>query len=682
VGKEKKSAMAVALGLSEEQVYSELYSSWLKDTREKNSSDAKKVFRDVVERSFNDKQKEVALRKERIGVNTTITLATLLARSGVVKLDLYHNVLRDTGCEAVAHLLREAPAMTYLNLGANDIGSLGVQALSLAVATHKKLQTLNLGTEVSDTYVNRIDHGCAKILLDGCIRSKSLKALDLSRNPIGKGSQDAFPFLQQLILQSSVLQSLKLADVALNTDSALLLAQAVAKNNSIALLDLAGNNLGPAVGEALGKMLADRSTRSTPSALKTLVLSDNPLIGERNGATSIFNGLAGDKGLNQLSMDNCGIDDTAILVLCQSLAINGTMTHLNLQRNAMTEAGATELARSLLRHPALVHLALAHNKIKDEGTCALASMLEVNGSIQTLDLENTWVGDRGAIALGVALATNKSIATLRLSNNHISDEGGNALVALIEKNRSLQHCSLKGNNMYHCTVMHAQRITGRNRQSKQDEVPNKLKKEVIKLHYQMYKLEEAKTELENQRSKKVDIDKTQERFEQQFRQEEAEFRKKQKELIEQQQQQLSQSQHFENQMKSIAENYQRMLAQHEVDMGTARERYEAEVAEREKAEEELRRVHQEIEHAESLREQRMEELRVKIEETKADREKWIAQTKEVRGQIEEAQARLKELEGSKGASAGSKAPAEPKVPKGEPKGKKGTNDIQNLLASS
>lgn len=666
-------------GLTEEQLFTELYSSWLKDTREKNSSDAKKTYRDVVERSFADK--EVSLRKERIGVNTTITLAALLARSGVTKLDLYHNVLRDTGCEAIAHLMREAPALTHLNLGGNDIGTIGMQALSLAVATHKKLQVLILGTDSSDTYVNRIDSSCAKILLDGCIRNKTLKHLDVSRNPVGKGSQEAFGFLQQLVLQSSVLQTLRLSDVCMSTDSALQIVQAVAKSSTLAFLDLSCNNIGPSVGEALGKLLSDRSTRSTPSSLKTVLLNDNPSLGERNGAVSIFAGLAGDKGLTHLNMDNCGVTDDAVLVLCKSLLTNGTLAHLNLQRNVITETGVTELARSLLRHPALMHLALAHNKLKDEGTCAIASMLESNSVIEYVDLENTWVGDRGAIALGVALANNKSVSTLKLSNNHISDEGGNAFVALIEKNRSLQNCSLKGNNMYHCTVMHAQRVTSRNRLAKQDEVPNKLRKEVIKLHYQMYKLEEAKTELENQRGKKVEIDKTQERFEVQFRQDEAEFRKRQKELMEQQQQQESQCTHFENQLKTIAENYQKMLAQHEIDMGTARERYEAEAAEREKAEEELKRVQHEIEQAEALREQRMEEIRAKIQEARDDREKWVAQTKEYRAQVEEAAAKLKELEAKAGPALKPQVVDAAKTKPTDGKPKK-ANDIQNLLATA
>lgn len=677
--------MAKFCGLNEEQLFTELYSAWLKEIHDRPSTETKKLFRNVVDRGF--REKEIVLRKERIGVNMGLSLSGLLARSAITKLDLYHNVLRDTGCEAVAHLLREAPNLAHLNLGGNDIGLQGIQALSVAVAAHKKLQSLLLGTDAGDTYVNRIDPTSAKILLEGCCRSRTLKVLDLSRNPIGKGPQDAFQLIHQLIFASPTMQVLKLAQTHMTNESALLVASGLAKSGTMSYLDLSGNDLGSAVGEAIGKIIHDRASRSTPSPLKTVVLSDNPSIGVR-GTVSLFRALAQDKGLTCLELNDCGVTDEALLILTASLLSNAALVELHLQRNSITEVGAVELARSLQRHPALSHLALAHNRLKDEGVCALASMLEANHIISHLDLEGTWVGDRGAIALGVALANNKTVSTLKINNNHISDDGGNAFVALLDKNRSLQNCSLKGNNIFHCTIMHAQKIANRNKQTKQDEVPSRLRKEVIKLHYQMYKLEEAKIELENQRQKKLEIDKTQEKFEAQFRQEEADFRKKQKDLLENQGQLIAQCGHFESQMKTIAENYERMLQQHELDLAAARERFEVEVKEREKAEEELKKVQHEVENAEALREQRVEELKKKIVAAKEDREKWIAQAKEYKQQSDELQSKVREMEAkvsvmnaSSAAAAPAPAAVEAKAAPAKAGKKGGASDIDKLLAS-
>ena len=136
------------------------------------------------------------------------------------------------------------------------------------------------------------------------------------------------------------------------------------------------------------------------------------------------------------------------------------------------------------------------------------------------------LGTERAIAMGVALASNRVLSALLLADNHISDDGGTAFAALLDKNRSLQRCTMNGNSVQHATITQIAKIAARNKQIKQDEVPSRLRREVIKLHYQMYKLEEAKIELESQRTKKAEIDRAQEKFEAQFREEEAEYRKR------------------------------------------------------------------------------------------------------------------------------------------------------------
>ncbi|EAN99042.1 hypothetical protein, conserved, partial [Trypanosoma cruzi] len=68
--------MFASVGVSEEQVFGDLYLAWLKDTGEKNSNDSRKLFREVVERGFGERQ--IILRKERLGANVAASLAALL----------------------------------------------------------------------------------------------------------------------------------------------------------------------------------------------------------------------------------------------------------------------------------------------------------------------------------------------------------------------------------------------------------------------------------------------------------------------------------------------------------------------------------------------------------------------------------------------------------------------------
>ena len=168
--------------INEEQLYGEVYVAWLKDTHEKPSPESQKTFRELTEKTFKDK--DVVLRTVRLGSEHCHNPRVgAFAHTQLSKLDLYGNMVRDTGCEAIGQLMRECPNVTHLNLGSNDIGSQGILTLSNVLATHKKMQVLVLGSREGDVRVNRIEPSCAKTLLEALSRVKTLKVLDLSRAP-------------------------------------------------------------------------------------------------------------------------------------------------------------------------------------------------------------------------------------------------------------------------------------------------------------------------------------------------------------------------------------------------------------------------------------------------------------------------------------------------------------------
>ena len=675
--------MSRALGLTEDQLNGELYVAWLKDVRERPGPGALKKFKEVVEKCFRDR--EVVFRKQRIGVNVAITLSSMLAGSNVTKIDLYENGLRDTGCEAVAHLMREAPSLIHLNLGGNDIGSQGIQMLSSVVSSHKRLQVLILGSNDKDSHVNRIDTNCAKILLDSLVRCRTLKVLDLSRNPIGRISQEAFPLVATLLQTSTALQVLRLAGTEMQPDSGLLIAQAVGKCSTLSLIDMHDNFLTHHTADALGRILTDRGGKGTTHSLKTILLHDNGALGER-GAAPLFKPLATDKSVAMINLSGCNVTDDGLLALCGSLLTNATLTSLSLSNNQLHEEGVIELARSVLKHPALSEINLAHNKVKNDGACALASMLETNSVVESLNLDTCGIGDRGIIAIGVALATNKSVTSIDLGNNHISEDGGTAFAALLEKNKSVQHCGLKGNSMFHSTMMSAMKIASRNKQLKQDEVPNKLKQDVIALHFQLYKLDEAKKELAAQQNAKAEADRKQERFEKQFKDQEEQYREEKKKLLETLKSQEESCKDLDNQVKTISDNFQKYTLSHQGDMALLEERYQAELKEREAAEEELRQLQLELANAAQIKEKSIKILKDKIVAAKEERVQWSEQTKELRGQYEAAQGRLRELEiqqqaQQSEAAAAAAAAAKPAGKESRPRrgNQRGQSDINALL---
>ena len=86
--------------------------------------------------------------------------------------------------------------------------------------------------------------------------------------------------------------------------------------------------------------------------------------------------------------------------LFQALALNTTLTELSLFDNNISDAGATELSKALVVNNALAKLDLAQNQIGDTGAAELSKALTVNTVLTMLNLYNKNIGDVGTLALG------------------------------------------------------------------------------------------------------------------------------------------------------------------------------------------------------------------------------------------------------------------------------------------
>ncbi|ESL10646.1 hypothetical protein TRSC58_01617 [Trypanosoma rangeli SC58] len=667
------------------------------------------------------RERQIVLRKERLGANVVASLASLLHRSPLARLDLHGNTLRDSGCEMVAHLLRDIPNLLYLDLGANDIGPQGIQALSYVVATHKKLQTLILGSSVHDAYANRIDAASATSLLEGCLRSRTLRHLDLSgstigdpescsrlsnvtgaaeftvappprnsswrsstahrsqvtssaqptgngkrvgggasaagTNTTGSGTVDGVdvgsggPFrrpidvLSELIRTSTTLTTLKLREVRLTTDAALRIIHAAMESTSFSFVDLSGNALTGPVGDAFGELVWSRVKMQQPSGLHTILLSNNPLMRPNCGMPPprLFSALSSDRLLVCLHLDNCGVDDAALVPLCHALGTNGALQSLHLDCNAITSEGAVMLARALCRHVFLQEVSLEGNVIRDEGTCAFASMLETNQTLISLNLSHTWMGERALVALGVALVENRTLQRLDVGKNHFSEDAAEAFAALLESNRHLLHCRMHGNSIGHQAVLRIEKITSRNREVHRNVEKDGLEKNVIRLHYQMYKLDEARAELENLQRKKLDLGRALEALEAQFKQERADTEKKEQSLQDTLENCILQETRCLDEKRRLDEELEAAQKQIEIDMELAKERLEAESEMREKVEEEHRKLKLQLEDMMNNGPQREAAKRQQLQEVNEDRQRWAMQRKEYRGAIAEAQAAVNQL---------------------------------------
>jgi Ran GTPase-activating protein (RanGAP) involved in mRNA processing and transport len=840
--------MYASLGISAEQVYGDMYAAWLRDTHEKNTPDVKRLYTAMIDSGFGSQQ--VLLRRQRLGANFINSLVPLLHQSTLVKLDLHGNVLRDVGCELLVQVIRHIPCLTYLDIGANAVGtstssttaasqagggvgggggkqlttaagagafvrSVGggggstsrgggaggnartcsrylaaMQGLGTAIAQHKRLAVLILGSAKEEPYANHIEELGAVCVLEGCVLSRTLKRIDLSGNPFavscevpvdvgsggegegaaaaaaaaaagsinngqdggaasgqgaaGGGGYDGIrpgprtpvELLAQLFRTSTTLTHVRLRAVGLTDSGAAYLLDAAGASHSLLRLDMSENGFSSRVAEAAGLLLQQRTATIRSGgkgcALQSLALSDNDLrdngvaaalarrgsfgftmtttttgnprnaifsgnndyntaVGGGEGrfaataptlsssryvnrtralrggnsaaaaATSqpdpqagllLFSAISYDQFVSTLILDSCGLDDAALFALCRSLLTNAALTVLSLRNNGFSCDGVVQLGRALCRHPCLEKLFLSGNAVEDEGACALATALGYpEASLIELDLARTWLGDRGLIALGVALQTNTSLQVLRAADNHFTQEGGASFAALLENNHHVVRCEFSGTSVPHHVLLRLERATSRNRTKADNAESDALTKEVVRLHYQAYKLSEAQLELEALREKNADVKRTTENFDLQTKQAHNDFAKRIRDLGDQIESARQQEVRYGEQTAKLEADLAKAQETHKDDMTFASERLAAEVKMREEAEAEFHQTQLELEDWRQNGASREAKKRAQLAEMKADQEAWATQRKEYRERTAELQQTIAELEAAAAATA-------------------------------
>ncbi|CBZ32470.1 hypothetical protein, conserved [Leishmania donovani] len=835
--------MYASLGISSDQVYGDMYTAWLRDTHEKNTPEVKRLYTTTIENGFGDQK--ILLRRQRLGANFISSLAPLLHQCSLVKLDLHGNMLRDVGCEMLIHVLRDAPQLTYLDLGANAIGCSSVvasgisgggggtvfkgkgsgrgspagtlasrrggagssggaggsgarvsssylnamQGLGNAIAQHKRLAVLILGSEREEAYANQIEAIGAMLLLEGCVLSRTLKRLDLSGNPfamdgdtpsagavpgslaaiggaaagtrVGSASTPGMDtaaargggaygmrsaprtpvqLIAQLLRTSVTLTHLTLQSVCLTDGGAAHLFEAAGASRTLQHLNLSANGLSSRVADEAGRLLQQRTAVARGGALgctlHSLVLAHNDLwdngaaaaqahrgslgigaaaaarpatcdgIGLHNRAQSttamtltptsspskfvdrtralrdgthgetddasqsgyhsqqqqqqrdpspgivLLLALSHDQFITTLILDDCVMDDTALYTLCQSLMTNAMLKVLSMRHNNLSPDGVVQLGRSLCRHPCLERLLLSGNAIEDEGACALATALgQPDAPLVELDLVKTWLGDRGLIAIGVALQTNTSLRVLRVSDNHFTHNGGASFAALLESNSYVVQCELGATSVPHHILLRVERTTARNCTRAANADADALKAEVVRLHYQKYKLSEAHLELEALRENNTEVKRTIENFDLQTKQDHSDFLKRIRELEEHIENAKQQEARYTEQKAKLEADLTKAERAHEVDMTYMAERLSVEVGLREKAEAELQQRQRELTYWQEKGPEREAQKREQLAALKADQEAWSSQRKAYRDRTAELQQQVSTLEAA-AASAG------------------------------
>mmetsp|Transcript_6210 Transcript_6210/g.15516 ORF Transcript_6210/g.15516 Transcript_6210/m.15516 type:complete len:861 (+) Transcript_6210:1384-3966(+) len=216
----------------------------------------------------------------------------------------------------------------------------------------------------------------------------------------------------------------------------------------LTLLDVTDNRASDASLRILLKEL-HQNQKEGSNTLQELRLSKNRL-----GRQSFQNlsSLLKVKGssLVKLSLEETGVNDPAMVVIAQALqSSKQTLSHLNLAKNQIGDAGAGSMARALSVNQKLRQLDMSWNNIGWRGGLALARGLS-KSRLSHLDLSWNSMGsnmDRGrecSSALSVALEVNMELLHASFSHNNFSTLDCESIAKGLRANHSLMGLHMEG----------------------------------------------------------------------------------------------------------------------------------------------------------------------------------------------------------------------------------------------
>mmetsp|Transcript_30579 Transcript_30579/g.79777 ORF Transcript_30579/g.79777 Transcript_30579/m.79777 type:complete len:748 (-) Transcript_30579:2283-4526(-) len=477
-----------------EPALKEVYMAVCRDTGEIPSEDGITRFRNKRTNLFN--ASTFALRSQNLSFNAGVVIARVLSGvSSITKIDLYGNVLRDGGVLALVQLLRANPAVRWLNLGANDIGTEGGNALAGFLRGNTTLDVLELGSDMNNIHPNRfrasVVQAICKVLKH---ENDHLKRIDLTRTTLDDSVALCCNYFKNTLIANTALTSVKLGANNIGTDAGKEILEAFLHNRTIVELDLSHNKLDNKVASLFERVFESNSM------LHSVNLSFNQL--GRSFATMVSEALSSNTSLLRLELEGNKIGDEGAMAVAHALSRCHSLTYLNVSGNGIETYAGMEFAR-LLAHPdcAVTVVKMSNNKLGDSCAAAIASSLEVNTRLIRIEMNSCHIGDKGATRLALSLHANRELRALRLNNNYISDEAGMAFITGLDHNSSLCLLELKGNRVEVGLLDRLKRMCIRNVAAKKMEEPKRLKDEIKKLKGVELEMKEVEVAIRKEKAK-------------------------------------------------------------------------------------------------------------------------------------------------------------------------------------
>jgi Ran GTPase-activating protein (RanGAP) involved in mRNA processing and transport len=250
-------------------------------------------------------------------------------------------------------------------------------------------------------------------------------------NKIGDSGTQA---LGAALKVTSTLTRLDLKDCGITVAGATHLAEGVGKCESLATIDLLGNEVGDSGVLTLGVALAATST------LTSLNLGGCGITA--SVAANLAEGVRKSVSIAMLSLPSNNFGNSGTQAIGVALTVTSTITHLNLSSCGITAADAAHLAEGVGKCGSLTTLNLWVNNLGNSGTQTLVAALKVTSTLTSLDLKDCGITSVDVAHLSEGVGKSVSLATLILKDNRIGDSGAQALGVALAATSTLTSLNL------------------------------------------------------------------------------------------------------------------------------------------------------------------------------------------------------------------------------------------------
>ena len=275
-------------------------------------------------------------------------------------LELSHQRIDDNGARMFAKALEENHTVSVLILSVYNIVDDGSFYLGSVIGTNRSIRKL----QIRDLRNSRE----FDIFFTGLLRNETIEELSMRHCVICSHSTN---ILREFVMQSSILQELRLVDTQLvGTQSLQSICEGLARNKFIQRLCLVNNGITFCGARSLGAML------KANSSLEELCICENEIDDE--GLVSICEGLQENRFVHKLDLRSNCIGLTGALGLQEIVRSSKTLKILCLQNNELGNPGTEALVEGLRTECVLEKLDLSENEVDSAGAKSIASMLQTN----------------------------------------------------------------------------------------------------------------------------------------------------------------------------------------------------------------------------------------------------------------------------------------------------------------